>query len=453
MSTAPGTTNMIPLPFGHFGEFVREPLGFLLRARERYGDVFRMRIGPLLLHFLFHPDYVQHVLHDRPKNYLRGWQYHWLRRMMGENLVVSEGDYWLRQRRLAQPAFGRQRLALYAEVMVQATAEMLERWAKLSAGDTVDIGAEMSRLALHIAGLAFFSRDVSQKSDSVGRAFPVVGNYLVRRFNHPFTSPPAWVPTARTREFKRAVRNLNEIVFELVQRRRNEGRDYGDLLSMLMSATDEETGATMTDRQLSSEVLAFLLAGHETSATALTWTWYLLASHPTVQRRVRAEIQTVLGGRMPTCADVPQLNLTRMVIEEAMRLYPPIWATPRQVVTADEIGGFRIPARSMVVLCQFVTQRHPAIWESPETFDPDRFAPEKVKERSKYAHFPFLAGPHQCIGSEFAMLEMRLVVAMVLERFEIELLPNQQIEPKASIAIQPSAPVRLALKGMQRGLG
>jgi cytochrome P450 len=447
MATAPGLTQWLPLPYGRFKEFLRDMLGFQLRARERFGDVFRFQIGPLLVHFLYHPDYVRHVLHDHQKNYPRGWHYRLLRRLMGNNLVVSEGEFWLRQRRLAQPAFQRGRLAEYLPVMVDATSQMLDRWEQAaSAGTVVDVAAEMSRLALAIAGSTFFGRDVSDTANVVGQAFREAAAYLERRFNHPFTTPPLWVPTGNGRRFKEALRTLNRIVLALLKERRSDGRDHGDLLSMLMHARDEETGATMTDDELRSEVLAFFLAGHETTATALTWTWFLLASHPAIQKQVQGEVVQVLGGRPPTVADVPRLTLTRMVIEESMRLYPPVWAVARQAAQDDELGGFRIPAGSTIVVSPFVTHRHPDIWERPDEFDPSRFTPERVAQRPKCAYFPFLSGPHQCIGNEFAMLEMRLIVAIVMEQYDMELQPGQAIRPQASLGLKPSGPVRILLR-------
>ncbi len=446
MAQAPGITQWLPLPYGAFRAFLRTPLDFQLRARERFGDVVRFRIGPLLTHFVYHPDHVRRVLHDHQKNYLRGWHYHLLRRLLGDNLVVSEGDSWIRQRRLAQPAFLRQRLAGYADIMVDATAQLLARWRALTTADkTIDVAPEMSRVALAIAGRTLFGRDASDKADAVGKTFPVAGGYLEQRFNNPFTTLPLWAPTPNNLRFKRAVRTLNEIVLALIRERRHEGRDHGDLLSMLLQARDEETGAAMSDEQLRSQVLTFFLAGHETTATALTWTWYFLASHAAIRERVRAEAVAVLADRQPTIADVGHLHLTRMVIEEAMRLCPPIWAVPRQAVHDDEIGGYRIPARSTVALCPFVTHRHPDFWEKPDVFDPDRFAPELVAQRPKGAYFPFLSGPHQCIGNEFALLEMRLIVAMVLREFDLELLPGQTIQPMGSLVLRPSGPVRLAL--------
>jgi cytochrome P450 len=447
VAKAPGITQWVPLPYGAFRTFLRDPLAFLLEAQKRFGDVFRFRVGPVLTHFLFHPDHVRHVLHDQQKNYLRGWHYRLLQRLLGENLVVSEGDYWMRQRRLAQPAFLRARLAGYVAAMVDATSRMLARWHGIAAaGKAIDIGAEMSRLALAIAGRTLFSRDISSDADAVGQTFSIISGYLVRRIHHPFTSLPSWVPTPTNLRFQRAARTLNEIVLGLIRDRRREGRDHGDLLSMLLQARDEDTGAAMSDEQLRSEVLTFLLAGHETTATALTWTWYFLASHAPVQERVRQEVIAVLSGRLPTLADVLHLDSARMVIEEVMRLCPPIYAVTRQVVRDDAIGGYHIPARSTVVLCPFVTHRHPEFWEHPGVFDPERFTAERAAQRAKGAYFPFLSGPHQCIGNEFAMLEMRLIVAMVLRDFDVALLPGPSIQPRRSLTLRPGGPVQTSLQ-------
>ncbi len=447
MATAPGITQWFPLPYGFFKEFLRDQLGYQLRARERFGDVFRSRIGPALVHFLYHPDHVRRVLYDHQKNYPRGWPYRLLRSLLGNGLVASEGDHWRRQRRLAQPAFHRQRLSGYAQVMVEATSGMVARWeGAAAAGSGMDVGVEMLRLTLAIAGLTLFGRDPSQEADVVGGAFGVLARYLEQRFNHPFTSLPAWVPTASNRRMKDAARTLNGVVLALIQERRREGRNHGDLLSMLMQARDEETGEAMTEDQLCSEALTFLVAGHETTSTALTWTWFLLGSHPSIRQRVREEVRRVLGDRLPTIEDVPHLTATRMAIEESMRLCPPVWALAREAAQEDEIGGYRIPARSTVIVSPFVTHRHPAFWEQPEIFDPDRFTPERVAQRPKGAYFPFLGGPHQCIGNEFAMLEMCLILAMVLQRFDVELLPDQAIVPKAALTLRPSAPVRVLLK-------
>lgn len=449
MARAPGITHWLPLPLGSLRQFLLDPLQFQREAFARFGDVFRFRIGPLLIHFLYHPDHVRRVLFEHPKNYERGWQYRFLRRVLGENLVVAEGSYWLRQRRLLQPAFHRDRLARYAQVMIEAGEQMLERWQQARAADTaIELGSEMSQVALVIAGRTLFGQEMSDEVAAIGQAFAIAAEYLQYRLNRPFTSLPAWVPLARNRGFRRAVRTLNDIVLTLIRRRRLEGRDHGDLLSMMLRARDEETGVVMTDDQLRSEALAFLLAGHETTATALTWTLISLARHRDCAQRIRAEAARVIGDRLPSATALPHLECTRRVIEEAMRLYPPIWAIPRQVVAADMINGYPIAAGSSVVLCPFITHRHPAVWDRPEEFDPERFSAEQIAQRPRGAYFPFLGGAHQCIGQEFAMLEMRLLIAQIVRRFELQLESGAVIRPRAALAIRPSGPVRVRLRSV-----
>jgi cytochrome P450 len=244
----------------------------------------------------------------------------------------------------------------------------------------------------------------------------------------------------------RTVRQVNDLVSAVVKKRRQQGGHHGDLLALLMQARDDQTGEAMTDEELRAEVSTFLLAGHETTAAALTWTWYLLGSRASLRQRVRREVQEVVGDRTPGVEAVAQLHTTRMVIEESMRLYPPIWGFPRHVVADDEISGFRIPAAgSTVLLSQFVTHRHPDVWQDADVFDPDRFTPERAARRPTCAYFPFLSGPHQCIGNGFAMLEMCLIVAMVLQEFDVELLPDQAIRPLPLVTLRPNGPVRMAL--------
>jgi cytochrome P450 len=446
MPVAPGITQRLPLPCGPLAAFLRDPLGFQLQARERFGDVFRFRVGPVVTHFVYHPEHVRRVLVEQQKNYLRGWQYRLMGRLFGKSLTTSEGPFWLRQRRMAQPAFHRQRVSEYAGVMVDAASDLVARWRDMaSQEEAIEARREMSRVTLAVTSRTLFDRDVSRDADEVGQAFAVLGQYFDRRFQHPVRSPPTWVPTSWNRQFKQAVATLKQVVTAIVRERLREQADHGDLLSMLMHARDEETGEKMTDDQLGSEVLNFLLAGYETTATSLTWTWYLLGSHAPIRQQVCEEIRAVIGDRLPSAADAPQLQVTRAVIEESLRLYPPVWIVPRQAVADDELGGFRIRARSTVVLCPFITHRHPAFWDAPESFDPDRFIPARAADRPKGTYFPFLSGPHQCIGNEFAMLEMQLVVARVLQEFDVTLQPGPPIKPRASLGLWPDGPVWLTI--------
>lgn len=447
MSAAPGYSYWLPLPVGALREAFRAPLEFQFRARKRFGDVVRLQVGPYATHFLYHPDYVSRVLRENQKNYLRGWQYNLLRQLFGENLVVSEGAYWLRQRRLAQPAFAPQQLAGYADAMIDAIENLIAHLRDSSESmQGLDVGQTMSKLALAIAGRTLFSRDVSRDADAVGTAFGTVSRFLDFRFKHPLTSPPMFLPTARNLRFKAARNCLYEVVLTMIRQRRDQESDRSDLLSMLMAARDEETGDQMTEEQLCVEALTFLIAGHETTAKALAWMFYLLASHRPIREQLYEEARCVFAGRRPTASDVFRLKATRMAVEESLRLYPPVWVLARQAVNEDEIGGYRIPKKSMVVLSPFVTHRHPEFWEHSEAFTPERFSPAEAAKRPKGAYFPFIAGPHQCIGHEFAMMEMCLVVAMILQHFDFESLSGSTIYPVAALTLNPSGPIRIALK-------
>ncbi len=378
MAKAPGYNFLIPLPCGALRQSLRTPLEFLIQARQRFGDVVRFQVGPFVTHILYHPSHVARVLRDQQKNYLRGWQYQVVRRLLGDNLVVSEGDFWRRQRRLAQPAFHQPMLAAYSNVMIDATSALLDEWSQeADRNGTVEVAPAMSPLALTIAGRTLFGQDVDRAADTIGSAYSTLSRYLDFRLKHPFTSLPASWPTPRNRQFKRAILNLKSIVTSLIRQHRNEAANRKDLLSMLIQSQDKDTGERMTDDEMCNEALAFLIAGHETTAKGLTWTLYLLASNPTIRDRLRAEVATVLGQRRPCFDDVQRLESTQMAIEESLRLYPPAWVVARRAMVDDEIGGFHIPAKSTVLLSPYATHRHPEFWEQPDVFDIDRFSTER----------------------------------------------------------------------------
>ncbi len=450
---APGLRQWLPFSYGFVRRAIRQPLRFYMENFERFGDVFRFQVGPMVFHQYAHPDAVKHVLQDASRNYVRGWQYKTVGLVLGNGLVISDGEFWRRQRRLAQPAFHRQRIAALAGTMIDATARMIESWRPLAKeGRPFDVAAEMGRLTLAIAARTLFSTDVSGAAEAIGQGLTVAQTYIDHRLNYPL-SLPLFVPTPRNLRFKRARRKLDQVVYGIIEQRRKAPLHHkecagneGDLLSMLLAARDEETGEGMTDRQLRDEVMTFLMAGHETTAVALSWTWYLLSKHPDVARRLRAELEQVLAGRTPRYEDLPNLRYTRMVIEESMRLYPPVWGAMRTALAEDEIGGYHVPAKSTVVLTQWVTHRHPAFWENPEGFDPERFTPENAAKRPRHAYFPFLAGPHQCIGNDFALMEATLVLAMIAQCFCVELLPGRPVEPKPLLTLRPAGGVWVRLR-------
>jgi cytochrome P450 len=421
---------------GSASEMQRDPLGFLTRTRQ-YGYVVGMRFVFSPTYLIYHPDSVKHVLQENHRNYNKDvLTYKLFRQFLGQGLVTNDGDSWLHQRRLIQPAFHRKRLAAYGTLMTDATTTLLERWQARVEGDApLDVAEEMMRLTLGIVGQALFSVDLSHETSTVGPAvttlLKLLGDYLFAPF------PPLSIPTPRNRRMLAALREIDQVVESIIARRRQQNVDTGDLLSMLLLARDEETGQGMSDRQVRDEVMTLLNAGHETTANALVWTWYLLSQHPEVERRLYDELDQVLAGNLPTIERLPDLKYTRMVIEESLRLYPPFCVISRKAIADDELGGYHIPANSMILVSPYATQRHPDFWPDPERFDPERFTPEREAARPHYAHFPFAGGPRLCIGSNFAMMEAQLVLATIAQRYQLRLVPGHPVEPQMLVTLRP----------------
>lgn len=433
---APGLSRRLPLPYGWVNRMRRDFLGFLLEGAVRFGGVFRFQVGRRAFHLVSHPDLVKQVLQDRHKTYPRSWVYGRTKVVLGESLVSSEGPAWQRQRRMVQPGFHHRKIAGLAGLMTGETDAMLCRW-RARAEAPLDVAAEMNRLALDIAGRALFGSGLGEAAAAIRGAVGDAGRVLERRLGNLVVLPVA-VPTPANLRLRASLRTLDAIVSRLINERRGTGGASGDdLLSTLLAARDEEAGGGLSDREVRDQVLTFMVAGSETTALALTWTWYLLDRHPDADRRLRAELDEVLGGRTPTAEYLPHLRFTRMVIEEALRLYPPVPLVVRDASVADFLGGYHIPARSMVVLSPYVTHRLPQLWELPETFDPDRFAPGRCEDRARFAWYPFLGGPHQCVGQEFAMLEARLVVATVAQAYRLRVAPGARVEPEVSLTLRP----------------
>ncbi len=417
----------------------RDPVGFYTRAHERYGDVVHFRaLGRFHWYLITHPDDVEYVLRTNGRNYVKPprltAQFELL---LGQGLLTSEGAHWLRQRRLSQPAFHRQRLATLGSVMTTAAEETAGRWQGAArSGEPLDIASEMSHLTLRVVGRALLGADLSAQVGPVGSVLADTLNFVEFRVRHPYALPVS-APLPRNLRFRRAKKTFDEVVYNIIEVRRKTGEDTGDLVSMLLAARDEETGEGMTDEQLRDEVLTILLAGHETTAVALSWTWYELSRRPEVEETLHAELDRVLSGRVPTLEDLPNLPYNRMVIDESLRLYPPAWGMARQTREADEIRGYTIPANTPVSLIQYITHRHPEFWDDPEKFDPERFLPERSSGRPQFAYFPFGGGQRQCIGNNFALIEAQLILATLAQRYRLRLVPGHPVKPEPIVTLRP----------------
>jgi cytochrome P450 len=420
---------------GNLLEAWRDPIGLMTQATAEHGDVVCLRFGPMRYVLVNHPDGVRHVLVENAKNYVKSKNYQGLKLVLGEGLLTSEGDAWKRQRKLAQPAFHRDRIAAFAAAMASDTEAMCAEWMS-HPPSTLDVHAEMMRLTFRIVGRTLFGIDIDGEARAVGQALGFVVRFA-NDYVESLVRIPTWLPTPSNIAFKRAMVTLDGLVARIVEERRRSGRLGDDLLAMLLAARDETTGAAMTERQLRDEVMTIVLAGHETTANALTWTWWLLAHHPDVAARMRAEIDAVLGDRAPTLADLPRLPTVAHVLDESMRLYPPAWAFERRALAADTVMGYAVPRDATVGISPYVLHRHPAFWEDPERFDPDRFASERTAQRPKWVYLPFGGGPRTCIGASFAAMEAQIVLAMVARRFVLDVQPAQTVVPEPLVTLRP----------------
>ncbi len=438
-----------PGPPGHFllgnlREFRADVLGLVVGSAATYGDVVRCRLGPKIVHLLNHPDHVEQVLRTRAANYDKDTRSSSaIRTVTGESLLTCNGDFWKRQRRMDQPAFHHHRIHGFAATMTEACQIMLGKWKSVPSGSMLDVASEMARLTYTIVGRTLFSFDTGKDSETVERAMRVMLPHLFGRLGN-LINPPAWFPTLTNRRFTRSLAEVDHVVYRIIRSHRRalaEGKPGTDLLAMLMEARDGENGACLSDTQLRNETITFLLAGHETTANALSWTFHLISLHPEIEHQLFEELTTVLGGRTPTLADVPKLVHTKSVIQEAMRLYPPIWIIERRVIADDVIAGYPMPAGSAVVISPYALHRHPAFWERPECFDPNRF----LSGSPPLAYIPFGAGPRFCIGNEFAMLEAQLITAMVLQNFQLRGIPGRRVEPQPDITLRPRNGLKMSL--------
>lgn len=420
----------------------RDRLGFLTGLPERYGDIVYFKLGPQPVFLISNPDYIRDILITHNRNFMKGEGLQRAKRLLGEGLLTSEGDFHLRQRRLVQPAFHRQRIAGYAGTMVDYANRMSEVW---SDGHELDISREMMRLTLAVAGKTLFDADVGGEADEIGDALSDAMK-LFNRLTLPFSQYLERLPLPATRRFNKARQRLDATIYRMIDERRKSGHDRGDLLSMLIQARDDEgDGKGMTDEQLRDESMTIFLAGHETTANALTWAWYLLSQNPVVEAKFHEEIDRVLGGQSPGFEDYPALQYTEMVFAESMRLYPPAWIIGRRALSDYRIGDYVAPARSILLMSQYIVHRNPNYFPDPLRFDPERWAPAEKEKRPQFSYFPFGGGPRLCIGEQFAWMEGVLILAAVAQHWKMSLAPGHPVVLEPTVTLRPRHGMRMTI--------
>jgi cytochrome P450 len=418
----------------------RDPLKYFAGLMREYGDFVSLRILNFRILLLNHPDHIEDVLVNHPRKFIRGRVLLANKRVFGRGLLTSEGDFWLRQRRLAQPAFHRARIAGYASTMVEFTERLLHEWQD---GEERDIHAEMMRLTLQIVGKTLFDADVECDAQDIGKSMELLLE-LSANFRRTIFIPH-WVPTPTNFRLERAIRQIEKVLYRMIAEKRASGRDSGDLLSMLLAAQDED-GSRMTDQQLRDEAITLFLAGHETTANTLSWTWWLLAQNPAVEAKLQAELRTVLAGRAPSLDDLPKLVYTNQIITESMRLYPPAWGTARTAIEDHEIAGYAVPKGSGVSFAQWTVHRDARWYDAPDEFRPERWEGDLLKRIPRFAYFPFGGGPRQCIGNTFALMETALTLATIAQQYRFRLVEGHPVVPLASITLRPRYGIRVVLE-------
>ena len=434
-----------PGPRGHFligslPEVRKDVLGFLTDCAREYGDVVHYRILNTAAYLINHPDLIEAILVQQYRNFVKGRIYRATRPVLGNGLLTSDGDTWQRQRLLVQPAFHHDRITAYADLAVTETDQLTSGW---SNGETIDIYAEMKQLTLLVAAKSLFSAGISNETHVVENAMHVVLEQFSARMNTALLIPENF-PTPGNLRLQKAVRHLESLVNKIIQDRRKGNEERSDLLSMLLNARDE-SGNPMSERELRDEILTLIIAGHDTTALALSWGFFLLAQNPAVEAALRNELQTELGGRLPSSKDLPCLRYTEMVVKESLRLYPTAWGISRVALNDFKIGGYNIPAGASIVMSQWVMHRDPRYFESPLEFKPQRWETEKVGLLPKFAYFPFGGGPRRCIGHAFALMEAVLVLATIIPKVRLTLVPDHPVEAVPSFTLYPRHGIRMVV--------
>jgi cytochrome P450 len=446
-------TSLSRLIGGDLAALAADPLGEFV-SRSRRGGVVPLQIGRTRGHLVSDPAVVRHVLLDNIDNYdKRTPAFDAVRVVLGNGMLTSGGGFWKRQRRIAQPAFHGESVRHFAPVISRLAAETADEWDRAAAdGRPVDACTDMMTVTLRIVAETLFGDDLACDAARINLIFPVILSCLAARVSSPLR-PPLWMPTANNRRLRPALRSLNEIVERLIatkRRRFASGRGlqdaHRDLLTILMLARDAETGEAMSDAQLRDEVMTLLIAGHETTANALAWLWVLLDRHPDEQERLRAELLTATGGRAPMVEDLSRLPRMKAVVQETLRLYPPVWMFDRRALGPDDLAGTKVAPGNLVIFCPYAIHRLPQLWSNPEEFRPERFEAGREEQKNKFAYLPFSAGPRTCIGNSFAMIESQIIIGTLLSRFRARLADPAPVTPQPRVTLRTSRPVALRLE-------
>ncbi|MFJ5925615.1 cytochrome P450 [Kitasatospora sp. NPDC092948] len=420
-------------------------LALMRSAAVEYGDAVRIAIGPKTLYFFNHPDHAKHVLADNAANYHKGIGLIQARRALGNGLLTSEGELWRKQRRLIQPAFQHKRIVQQAGVVAEEAGKLVARLRTHEGGEPVDLTTELTGLTLGVLGRTLLDVDLDAFG-SIGHDFEAVQDQAMFDMVT-MGMVPEWVPLAKQRRFQQARRSLQQVVDRLVaDRTARHGADLGDdALSRLIVSTREEADPAVGRQRMRDELVTLLLAGHETTASTLGWTLYLIDRHPEVAQRLHEEAVEVLGDRPPEFEDLTRLTYTGMVLSEVMRLYPPVWILPRQAQAEDEVGGYRVPAGADVLICPYTLHRHPEFWDAPDQFEPERFDPARSNDRPRYAYIPFGAGPRFCVGNHLGLMEATFTLAMIARELRLAKVPGHRVvaEPMLSLRVQGGLPMRV----------
>jgi cytochrome P450 len=438
-------TKGLPL-VGSLPQLIKNPFGYLKQARENYGDIYNLNLGISKMLIVNHPRQMQHILVDNAQNYRKGgamWDA--VRAMLGNGLVVSEGSFWMRQRRMMNPQFHRQRLAALNDLMVSAITEALDTWEQSANGSDFNVASAFSELTMKVITRTLFGTGLSNdEMDRVSKAMNYALSYIIQAIV--LNSLPSWMPAPGKKEFEQSIKQIDETVYRIIADSRKDNGESNHLMAMLLDMVDDETGEGMTDQQLRDEVTTLFLAGYETTSIALAWAFDFLTHQPDVMEKLQAEVDSAIGDRLPTFADLMKLPYSRMILSETLRIRPAAWQLPRTAVEDDEIDGYPIPAGTTITGLIYMCHYHPDEWDNPEVFDPERFQPDKTEKRHKFAYMPFGAGQRKCIGMDFALMEGQLALAMVAQRYKLSKTTENLAEPQLSTTLRPKGGVMVKLE-------